>query len=236
MAGIDPTAHHAEAWRRCDEIPAAPYSSAMLETAEHQRQTHHVNIDRAHKAAMGQFMTPASTARFMASLFPQASGVRRLLDAGAGLGALTCAVLDGWTNHKQVEVVAYELDGLLRPYLVEILDGYAASTHIHGKDFLADAARKIWRGERAFTHAILNPPYKKISSHSQARHTVSRVGLETVNLYSAFVGLALALLADGGQLVAIIPRSFCNGPYYRPFREWLLHLGAIRHIHLPDYP
>jgi hypothetical protein len=59
-----------------------------------------------------------------------------------------------------------------------------------------------------------------------------RVGIETVNLYSAFVALAIALMAPGGRIVAIIPRSFCNGPYYRSFREFILEQCAIRHIHL----
>jgi adenine-specific DNA-methyltransferase len=53
-----------------------------------------------------------------------------------------------------------------------------------------------------------------------------------VNLYSAFVALAVALAAPGGQIVAIIPRSFCNGPYYRPFRDFILERAAIRHMHL----
>ena len=59
-------------------------------------------------------------------------------------------------------------------------------------------------------------------------------GLETVNLYTGFVGLALELLEPGGELVAIIPRSFCNGPYYQPFRRFILRRAAIRHIHLFD--
>jgi hypothetical protein len=58
------------------------------------------------------------------------------------------------------------------------------------------------------------------------------IGIETVNLYSAFIALAVALAAPGGQIVAIIPRSFCNGPYYRPFRDFILERAAIRHMHL----
>jgi adenine-specific DNA-methyltransferase len=42
------------------------------------------------------------------------------------------------------------------------------------------------------------------------------------------------LLTPGGQLVAIIPRSFCNGPYYRSFRNFLFQNSAIRQIHLFD--
>jgi hypothetical protein len=56
--------------------------------------------------------------------------------------------------------------------------------------------------------------------------------LETVNLYSAFVASALELMLPGGHLVAIIPRSFCNGPYYRPFRRFIIERAAIRSIHL----
>jgi len=58
------------------------------------------------------------------------------------------------------------------------------------------------------------------------------VGIETVNLYSAFLALTVALTLPGGQIVAIIPRSFCNGPYYRPFRDFMLERAAIQHMHL----
>jgi adenine-specific DNA-methyltransferase len=40
------------------------------------------------------------------------------------------------------------------------------------------------------------------------------------------------LLAPGGQLVAITPRSFCNGPYFRSFREDLLTNLEIHRLHL----
>ena len=83
-----------------------------------------------------------------------------------------------------------------------------------------------------YTHALLNPPYKKINSNSTHRLALRRVGIETVNLYSAFVALAVSQAAPGGQVVAIIPRSFCNGPYYRPFREFILERAALRHMHL----
>jgi hypothetical protein len=39
-------------------------------------------------------------------------------------------------------------------------------------------------------------------------------------------------MAPGGHIVAITPRSFCNGPYYKPFRTFMLSRTAIRHLHL----
>jgi adenine-specific DNA-methyltransferase len=108
------------------------------------------------------------------------------------------------------------------------------ATEIIEGDFIANAAANIGLNKRIYSHAILNPPYKKIGSDSSARQILSSVGIETVNLYSGFVALSLDMLKDGGELVAIIPRSFCNGPYYKSFRKFLLDRAAVQSIHLFD--
>jgi hypothetical protein len=186
-------------------------------------------------------MTPAPLARFMASLFPPSTlQTCRLLDAGAGVGALSCAFLDRLVsteelNFQNVEIEAYEIDKTLSGHLETILasyDGLPFTLKVTPGDFIWEAACQRFRGSRNFSHAILNPPYKKINSASQHRLILRRAGIETGNLYSAFVALSLALMQPGGQLVAIIPRSFCNGPYYRPFRQFLLNHAALRYMHL----
>jgi len=186
-------------------------------------------------------MTPAPVARFMASLFPPSTlPACVLLDAGAGVGALSCAFLDRWAAtdgfaFQEAEVEAFEIDPALRSHLSTALESFAERLPlrftIHADDFIEAAALRSM-APRRFTHAILNPPYKKINSLSNHRLILRQVGIETVNLYSAFVALSLSLMKPGGELVAILPRSFCNGPYYRPFREFLLHHAAIRHLHL----
>lgn len=182
----------------------------------------------------------------MAGLFTQgATRECRLLDAGAGIGSLSAAFLErcatGELDFTRVEVDAFEIDESLHPHLARTLGGYgehiSAVPVIRKDDFVYAASAALGKGLFAeplpqYTHAILNPPYKKIRSASAQRLALRRVGIETVNLYSAFVALALSLLAEQGQLVAIMPRSFCNGPYYRPFREYILERAAIRHIHL----
>jgi adenine-specific DNA-methyltransferase len=193
------------------------------------------------KSELGQFMTPRPVARYMASLFP-ASTLKdcRLLDAGAGAGALSCAFLDRCAardgfSFEKMEVEAFEIDAGLGRRLEAALASYAerlsVGYRIFSDDFIHVAALQTL-GSQRFTHAILNPPYKKIHSSSDHRLFLRQAGIETVNFYSAFVALALALLKPGGELVAIIPRSFCNGPYYRPFREYMLHRAALRHVHL----
>ena len=61
---------------------------------------------------------------------------------------------------------------------------------------------------------------------------LSSIGIEATNLYAAFVALSLRLLRPGGQLVAITPRSFCNGPYFKAFHSDLLAFAALRRIHV----
>ena len=44
--------------------------------------------------------------------------------------------------------------------------------------------------------------------------------------------LAAKRLKDGGEMVAIVPRSFCNGPYFKPFRKQFFSIMTARHIHV----
>ncbi len=216
----------------------------MLSEVEQVRRRLSRNTDANKKSQFGQFLTPAATAAFMAGLFPPAEGHCRLLDAGAGIGSLSAAFLERWRSgvlcFERVELDAFEIDDSLHSQLTHTVARYRGddfSATLHGDDFIHAATEAITGGLFAtslpqYSHIILNPPYKKIGNDSAHRLALRRVGIETVNLYSAFVALAVAQAAPAGQIVAIIPRSFCNGPYYRPFREFMLERAAIRHMHL----
>jgi hypothetical protein len=101
-------------------------------------------------------MTPSTVARFMASLFPPSTlDVCRLLDAGAGVGALSCAFLDRWTsgegfNFQHVEAHAWEIDPVLRGHLEQAFGGYAGHLpfipRVLSGDFIPDAAVRIFQG------------------------------------------------------------------------------------------
>jgi adenine-specific DNA-methyltransferase len=58
------------------------------------------------------------------------------------------------------------------------------------------------------------------------------IGVETSNLYTGFLSIVIMLLAEHGELVAITPRSFCNGPYFKPFRKLLLETLTLRRVHV----
>jgi len=220
--------------------------ASALQTMDLVRQKANSQLDPKRKCALGQFMTPSVIAQYMASLF---TGVPkdtiRLLDPGAGVGSLTAAFLQRFiTPHgaKRIHATAYEIDEVMEPFLSGVLNEYRTAAQVSGvdldsevisHDFIDAACRPLLRGTQLrFTHAILNPPYKKINNDSEHRILLRQAGIETVNLYSAFLALTIEMMEEGGEIVAIIPRSFCNGPYYKPFRDWLFRKTAIRHIHL----
>ena len=206
---------------------------------------------RAERADIGQFLTPVTIARFMASLFsPNRLDHVRILDAGAGAGVLFSAYVERLVSEGKrpfyVEVVAYENDGCILPELTETMAhcksvcekvGIAFHGEIRAEDFVVAAIGQTEEGLFAgpgerFTHAILNPPYKKINSQSATRKRLNAAGMEVSNIYAAFVWLAARMLEPGGELSAITPRSFCNGPYFRRFRFALLKMMSLRCIHV----
>jgi adenine-specific DNA-methyltransferase len=217
-----------------------------IDTIDERREAIARVTPQKHKSAFGQFMTPSVIATFMAEMFRPLSGKRvRLLDAGAGIGSLTSAVSTRAAREgvESLECEVWEIDPKLIGPLQETLDDCRDLTRNAGCRFGAEVQtddfilyfEDLFFGRSKMakpTHAILNPPYKKISSDSAHRKALRNCGIETANLYSAFVALALKSLDDGGELVAITPRSFCNGPYFRPFRELILHRAALTQIHI----
>ena len=196
-------------------------------------------LDSRRRSDLGQYMTPSPIAAFMASLFSY-NGQARLLDAGAGVGSLTSAFFDkALQEGTSVDAETWEIDNILGGYLKNTLDEYVQhgqgriKAHIHASDFIEDATFSIqFDCNNRYTHAILNPPYKKICTNSKHRKLLRMVGIETVNLYTAFVALTVLLMKKRGEVVAIVPRSFCNGSYYRPFRNLILRTCSIRQLHL----
>lgn len=186
----------------------------------------------------------------MASLFEKTPRIARILDPGAGTGslfaALTERLISGAGRPEAVEVVAYETDKNIISHLATTIElcrqlclqaGVAFQGTVRCEDFISAATARLQDNlfaptQDTFTHVILNPPYKKIGGQTKTRRILNAAGLETSNLYAAFVWLAALLTRPNGEIVAITPRSFCNGPYFRRFRKALLSLVDLRQIHL----
>jgi adenine-specific DNA-methyltransferase len=204
------------------------------------------------KGTLGQFLTPASVAELMAGMFDRLDLSQiSLLDAGAGSGSLLAAFVANLCHRQQrpinLNIVAYEIDPLMIGYLYQTLElcanecqiaGISFNYEIRNTDFIEDAVKLLQPSlfdnpdNSKFTHAILNPPYLKINANSQVRALLRSLGLEASNLYTGFIAATAQLLQSEGELVAISPRSFCNGPYFKDFRRMFLEMMALRQIHL----
>ena len=216
--------------------------NAIAETLEKERISHVVKTSSNHKEVLGQYFTPYPIAKFMSSLFPATDEKIKLLDPGAGIGTLSCSFMERILKEKwntpNIHISAYDIDKDVYEKLKENIatssSAFKQSDYeIFSEDFLEKTSFEYtWKINETYTHVIMNPPYKKILTNSKERQSARAFGLETVNLYSAFMGAAISLTEDNGYIVAIVPRSFCNGVYYKPFREFILKNCAIKHIHL----
>ncbi|MGH8984308.1 MAG: Eco57I restriction-modification methylase domain-containing protein [Acidimicrobiia bacterium] len=204
-------------------------------------------LDQELRSDLGQFMTPLPAARLMASMLSNSRAEVRLLDPGAGSGSLTAAAVWELLAREEVperiEAVAYEIEPTLVEYLARTLElcgaacelvGVGFEARVEATDFLTAAAEQSCLGQRPYNCAILNPPYRKIRVGSDARDACRVLGFEVSNLYAAFVGATVQVLEEGGELVAITPRSFANGPYFRDFRRFLLDSVSLRRLHVFD--
>src|SRR5271157_5241880 len=228
----------------CDILPnnrrvvsSIAETHAALQNVDQLRRIANGALSSTKRSALGQFMTPPPIAQFMASMLETDSDDVTILDAGAGSGMLfASAVLElagREKRPKRIDVNAFEIDSTLLPYLIQTKDicadicarvGIHFAASISSENFIEHCEEVLFlrNPDRLFDCAILNPPYKKIQSASATRSILSRLGVETTNYYAAFVALVIRLLKPGGELVAITPRSFCNGPYFSAFRKFFL--------------
>jgi len=92
-----------------------------LHALDHFRESFNTATSRTDRSVIGQFLTPASIAHFMASMFESGEQNVRMLDPGAGTGVLFAACVELLISRKtpplSIEVVAYETDRTILPYL-----------------------------------------------------------------------------------------------------------------------
>ena len=228
-------------------------ADSLLVAVDASRREAAPRLDARRRALMGQFLTPASVAAFMAGMVECQKPFLRVLDPGAGVGSLSAALVAAICRRPRrpdaIALTAYELDPVLIGHLRSTLELCRAASEEAGirfegrivdEDFLEAGARTLAGDlftagmDERFDCAILNPPYRKIRTESRERKLLRMIGVETSNLYTGFLAVTAQLLAPGGELVAITPRSFCNGPYFEPFRRFFLRGMHFSRVHVFD--
>lgn len=202
-------------------------------------------VPKAKRKKYGQFFTNVTTAQYMASLFDfdTTKSQISLLDAGAGTGILSVAVVqrlidDGYTGH--IHITCYENDSLVLPLLEENLtiikncanvsftiinDNYITSQYFEVNTFFREC-------ENLYDYVIGNPPYMKIPKDSVEAKSMPSVCHGAPNLYFLFWAMGIYNLKKNQELVYIVPRSWTSGAYFKKFREYLFNNSVITDIHL----
>jgi adenine-specific DNA-methyltransferase len=223
---------------------------ALVERTEARRRRLASDLDaKEDRSERGQFFTPAPVAEFLASLLElPTNGTFRLLDPGAGIGSLTAAVVARVLREQPrlaLEVVAFEVDPKLEPHLRQTLAdcervagelGSRVQTQLRLADFVEWASTAIsgslFAEPTSFMACVMNPPYRKVNHGGADRRALEHAGVTVTNLYAAFLALASRLLDPDGQLSAITPRSFANGVYFKPFRQFFLSEMSFDRLHV----
>jgi adenine-specific DNA-methyltransferase len=224
----------------------------MLNHALELQHRFESSVTGEHRKERGQVFTPPEVARFMAGLLGTIPPEYFLLDPGAGIGMLTaafCERIGKLHSPRSVTAHVFENDPQLIPLLKRNLEnckrllseaGHTFDYDLHAEDFVLATShglngRQLFREDvftTQFDGVIMNPPYFKLRKDSTAARLMARIVHGQPNIYAFFMALAARLLKRDGEIVAITPRSFCNGLYFRGFRRWYLERVALDHIHI----
>jgi adenine-specific DNA-methyltransferase len=224
----------------------------MLEFSLELQRRHENSVSADYRKKRSQVFTPPEVARFMAGLFTAIPSEYVLLDPGAGIGTLTAAFCERilkMRSPRKVIAHLFENDPRLISLLKRNLEncrrvltgaGHWFDYVVHAEDFVAATARGL-RSTGLFDDAafavefdgvIMNPPYSKLRKDSAQARLLREIVHGQPNIYAFFMALAARLLKVNGEIVAITPRSFCNGLYFRGFRRWYFDRVGLDHIHV----
>ena len=207
------------------------------------------SMPKKERKKYGQFFTSKETARFMAGLYyiPDNKSKVSILDAGAGSGILSCALLERLEqidSIQMVELTCYENDDNILELLSEnlqacreksrknvqikiITDNYITSQYLDFNHMIGGNPNSP-----KYDFVIGNPPYMKIPKDAPEATAMPEVCYGAPNLYFIFAAMGLFNLDSEGEMVYIIPRSWTSGAYFKRFRQYFLTEGKLEHIHL----
>jgi adenine-specific DNA-methyltransferase len=205
------------------------------------------SVPKLKRKKYGQFFTNMATARYMASLFEfdLSRPNLHILDAGAGSGVLSIAVverliLEGYKG--DIFLTCYETDELVHSLLETNLElakslhnvsyEIITSNYITSQTFDEGSLFEDETEMRCYDYIIGNPPYLKISKDAPEAKVMHSICYGSPNLYFLFWAMGIHNLKSNAELVYIVPRSWTSGSYFKQFRQYLFSNCVITNIHL----
>ena len=210
----------------------------MIDSIIEQTNLYIDEMPKKERKKYGQFFTSKETAMYMAGLFSIAEDKDTLtvLDAGAGSGILSCAlveVLQSKKTVKKVSLTCYETDNNILDILSNNLEYIKNNAEIEF-EYEIITENYITSQYLDFNHMIGGHPAPKkydvvIGNPATA---MPEVCYGAPNLYFLFASMGIFNLKSDGEMVYIIPRSWTSGAYFKKFREYFLTESKLEHIHL----
>ncbi len=237
-----------------EKPPTIPLNCSPTELCRIVGDWYVARTDGTRREQAGQFFTPIIVARYMANLAGTLHNDVRILDPGAGIGILACALCESTLAQKvsQLSITAYESDPALSVLCAFTLTYTQDFLHQHGihlsfeiqcRDFVEAMAEQatqtsLWttgpEPADPFDIVILNPPYFKVNQKDRRARLVKNIAQGRTNMYTMFMSLAASSLRAGGRFVSITPRSFCSGAYFKHFRRQFFDAITPDLIHIFD--
>lgn len=203
------------------------------------------------RQSTGQFFTPPAIAHYMASMAGALASGCNVLDPGAGVGMLSCALCEIAMQQElsTLSITAFEVDPLLYTLCLFTLSfarekmlehNLDIHVEVHRQDFINTAIEhaSLWsekpQSSHTFDLAILNPPYFKVNQKDVRVKLIKDIAQGSTNMYTMFMSLAAISLKTGGRFISITPRSFASGAYFKYFRHQFFSTITPEIIHIFD--
>lgn len=178
-------------------------------------------LSKKEKKDMGIYFTPRKIVRALIENLPQRE-FGHIIEPSCGSGEFLRA-LDVLATH----IDAIELNDIIFDATVAAAGEipYTSAVVFHKANFLE------WGGGAAVAADLVigNPPYYVCSAGDIPRQYKKYIAGRP-NIFCAFILHAHTLLASGGIMAFVLPKSFMNSAYYSSIRSFLVETGTILNI------
>lgn len=228
------------------------FSSTIIDNVIKSQNIYENEVSAKKRKINGHFGTTPEIALYMANYAFTDKLISQkeisILDPGSGVGILSlaiCQVILQFEIPRIINICCYEIDKKLIQYLQNNLEsakkfllkyGHTINYKIYNSDFILANSNiftdPIFADKRnEYDIVIMNPPYFKISKKSEYSKKMSDIIYGQPNIYALFMAMGVKFLNPNGKLIAITPRSFCNGLYFKAFRKFYLSEVDFTHFH-----